>query len=506
AFLDGLAVHRRAQGLAGQSLAWGLWEQTSGMTGTLDAADRSRLARSGILPLPTDHALTLLDTATTLDDPTLIPIRLDLKVLATTELPRLLSGLVRTVRRRAAVDRANMESLRHRLAGMPEAQQGLEVLNLVLESAAEVLGHSSSDNIDPQRNFLESGFDSLTAMQLRNILNESVGLRLPPMVVFDNKNPAELARYIRSKFEENLLGGGAETAGEHDGRTGASTEDDRADTLSQLFRDAVASGNVPKGFAMLRAVADLRPEFNSLADLDKLPAPVKLADGQQAPRLICLSTPMVAGGVHQHARLVSSFRGARHVSVLPMPGFASGESLPASADAVVEVLAESVLRAAEGEPFVLLGYSSGGVVAYAVADHLEKARGVTSTGVVLLDSYKVEDNAMPNGFEHMAARMLDMESVFGRYDSARLSAMSHYSHLLPAFSLGSIEAPVLFIGVDESFVVRPDGSPDTGDFLRARPWDSAHSLRIAPGNHFTLVEDHADSTAAVIEDWIASIE
>src|SRR5581483_7517771 len=102
-------------------------------------------------------------------------------------------------------------------------------------------------------------------------------------------------------------------------------------------------------------VAALRPRFGVPGEpgvpggVGELPAAVRLADGPRRPRLICLATPMVGGGVHQHARLAAEFRGLRHVSALPLPGFGRGEPLPGSAEALARVLADAVLKAADDE-------------------------------------------------------------------------------------------------------------------------------------------------------------
>lgn len=64
------------------------------------------------------------------------------------------------------------------------------------------------------------------------------------------------------------------------------------------------------------------------------------------------------------------------VSGIPTPGFGRGESLPESFEAAVDVLAEAVLRAADGAPFALLGFSSGGLLAHATVARLERAHGV----------------------------------------------------------------------------------------------------------------------------------
>ncbi|MGC5016852.1 type I polyketide synthase [Streptosporangium sp. DT93] len=463
AYLDGLAAHRKANGLPAQSLAWGLWEQTSELT---EAADRSRLAQGGILPLSTREGLALFDAALTLDQALLVPVRL--KPVARQ----------RGATRRTARNQADT-GLRQRLAAMPEDERRQHLGEVVLAQAAAVLGYRDATAVDRERTFLETGFDSLFALELRNRLNAATGLELPPMIVFDSKSPAGLIEHMTT----NLA---------------AHTETPRAeDTVAALFRGAVGGGaEIPKVFAVLRAIADLRPRFDS--ELPEPPVAAKLVDGTENPRLICLATPMVAGGTHQHARLAAPFRGRRSVYGLPLIGFADGEPLPGTAEAATEAIAESVRRAAEGEPFVLVGYSSGGLLAYAAARRLE-ATGVRPAGLVLLDTYDVQDHGMPEGFEHMTYRMLEMESTFGPYDSARLSAMSRYFHLLPGLDRGRIEIPVLFVGVEKSF--KPDGA----DFLKAVPWDVEHELRMSPGNHFTLVEDEAEGTARIIEDWLGEL-
>ncbi|MFF8911511.1 alpha/beta fold hydrolase, partial [Streptomyces olivaceoviridis] len=367
---------------------------------------------------------------------------------------------------------------------------------LVRTHAATVLGHNGPEAIEPDRPFTELGFDSLTATQLRTRINSVTGLHLPPMVVFDSKTPAQLVQRICAGLD------GETPSPEATGIVGRPGGGGAAETLTELWRAGILAGDAPKTFTMLRAVADLRPQFASLVELDSLPEPITLSEGPQEPRLICLSSPMVGGGGHQHARLAAHFRGERRVSGLALPGFGDGDRLPATAAAAVEALAEAVLRTAEGEPFVLVGFSSGGVLAYATAHFLEQ-RQAQVAGVVLLDSYAVTDDSMPSGFEHMSYRLLEMESAFGPYRSAELTAMSRYFHFLPALTRETVKAPVLFVGVEKSFIPDTD-SGDSADFPRALPWDPAHSFVTSSGNHFSLIEEDAEETAGIIGQWLRS--
>lgn len=185
AYLDGLAAHRHAQGQPAVSLAWGYWAEASGMTGGLTAIDRHRLARAGVRPLPTTDALALFDAALTAGTPTLAPVRFDLPALRRAgDPPALLRELVRP-RRRQAADRAWTQA---------------DVLQLVVGQVALVLGHSSPEAVNPEQAFTDIGFDSLTAVELRNQLDADTGLRLPATLVFDHPTPARLAAFVHTRL------------------------------------------------------------------------------------------------------------------------------------------------------------------------------------------------------------------------------------------------------------------------------------------------------------------
>ncbi|GHF80512.1 polyketide synthase [Kitasatospora xanthocidica] len=500
AYLDALAHRRRAIGLPAHSLGWGLWDQPGGMAGTLDATDHQRLARSGVAALSAQDGLALFDAALALPDPHLIPVHLDPARLDPADTPPLFRTLLPATRRTSAAGRtggADTGALHRQLAALTPEQRTDHLLALVQAHAATVLGHADAQAVDPLRGFLETGFDSLTAVELRNALNAATGLRLPAMAVFDSENPTRLAALLHEQL--------AETPGPDASAPAVVRQPEEDDTLSGLFRTAVLAGRGAQAFAMLRAVAELRPVFSGPEELGQLPSPLTLADGPRAPRLICLATPMAGGGVHQHARLAGAFRGERPVTALPLPGFAPGEPLPDSARAAVRVLADSVLATAGDEPFVLVGYSSGGVTAYATARHLENVHGVRPAGVVLLDTYRITAHEQASGFEHMTQQMLGLEAEFGRFDSAKLSAMSRYLHLLPDFDLGSVSAPVLFVSAGRSYVLGADGTSEEGDFQQARPWDAAHTHRVAEANHYDLIRESADGTAAIVREWLEGL-
>ncbi|OEV13520.1 type I polyketide synthase, partial [Streptomyces nanshensis] len=209
AFLDALALHRRELGLPAASLAWGTWAQGAGMTGGLTETDMRRLERSGMPPLTAEHGLELLDAALATGEPALVPARLEPSVLRTQDdVSPLLRGLVRTRTRRTAAGSRAAGSLVRRLSALPESER-LDVLtDLVRAEVATVLGHADAASVDVSRAFRDLGFDSLTAVALRNRLTEVTGLRLPATLVFDHPNATVLAAYLR----DELVGSEAESA------------------------------------------------------------------------------------------------------------------------------------------------------------------------------------------------------------------------------------------------------------------------------------------------------
>ncbi|BBC30132.1 Polyketide synthase [Streptomyces graminofaciens] len=207
AFLDALAQHRRAQGLPGQSLAWGMWAERSTLTGTLDEVDLRRIARGGVGALTSDEGLALFDTALERDDAVLVPVRLDLARLraraGTAAVPALFRALVRGAARRTAAtggDLDGADALRKRLAGLAADDAHAVLADLVCAHAADVLGHAGASAVDPERAFRQLGFDSLTAVELRNRLNAATGLRLPATLVFDYPSPAAVAGYCAERL------------------------------------------------------------------------------------------------------------------------------------------------------------------------------------------------------------------------------------------------------------------------------------------------------------------
>ncbi|MFD4322854.1 SDR family NAD(P)-dependent oxidoreductase, partial [Streptomyces sp. NPDC058548] len=209
-FLDALALHRRTLGLPAQSLAWGAWAPTGGMTATLSEVDRKRIASSGIPPLSVEQGLALLDAATTLDEPYLVPLgRLSSSASPRSrgEVPSMFRGLVRGGRRTAATTVSGAgaaTALAARLWDLREEERIRLVADMVRAEAGSVLGHASAQTVGADRDFHDLGIDSLTALELRNRLTAVTGLRLPATLVFDHPTPTVLAQHLVAELlDEN---------------------------------------------------------------------------------------------------------------------------------------------------------------------------------------------------------------------------------------------------------------------------------------------------------------
>jgi rifamycin polyketide synthase module 4/5/6 len=220
AYLDAAMAHRRAAGLPGLSLAWGLWERSTGMAAHLSTVDHARAGRFGVLEMTQAEGLAMFDLGLLEDESLLVPIKLDLAVLradvaAGGAVPHLLRGLVRAGRQQArAAASAGDGGLGRRLAGLGAAEQEALLLDVVRGQVAVVLGHSGSEAVRADTAFKDSGFDSLTSVELRNRLREATGLKLPASLVFDHPNPLVLARHLRAELlPDGGTNGGANGAG-----------------------------------------------------------------------------------------------------------------------------------------------------------------------------------------------------------------------------------------------------------------------------------------------------
>jgi NADPH:quinone reductase-like Zn-dependent oxidoreductase/acyl carrier protein len=262
-FLDALAAYRHSLGLAGLSLAWGPWQQRTQITGRLDDTAWRRITRGGIAPWPTIAALQTLSAAiSTPASPALAVLRVDPARLAGAGagLPLLLAGLAagraRPAARPAAASTATPATLAAQLQAMTPAQRHTTIDMLIRTHAAATLAYPSPDAIDPGAAFTDLGFDSLTAVELRNRLATATGLRLPATLVFDHPTPAALTHYIQNELVPELA---------------PPSITDELDRLAALLAAGAADGTEhARVAARLRALSSTWAE-RGLAELDGEP-------------------------------------------------------------------------------------------------------------------------------------------------------------------------------------------------------------------------------------------
>ncbi|RJL20163.1 SDR family NAD(P)-dependent oxidoreductase [Bailinhaonella thermotolerans] len=206
AALDAIAVRRAAAGLPATSLAWGMWAVDTGLGGPLRDTDLTRVRRLGVPAITAETGLALFDAALRSPVPVLAPIRPDVHALRARgdDLPALLRDLAGPRRTAAATTPANgsgeAAGLRERLAGLPPRERDRVLLELVQAEAAAALGHDTADEIDAERGFVQLGFSSLAAVELRNRLRGRTGLALPATLAFDRPNATAVARYLAERL------------------------------------------------------------------------------------------------------------------------------------------------------------------------------------------------------------------------------------------------------------------------------------------------------------------
>ncbi|MFC4029847.1 type I polyketide synthase [Streptomyces polygonati] len=509
AYLDALADHRRARGLTATSLAWGVWAERPDdpALATVEKARRERLERRGLPLLEPEPALIALRGALAEDPGTLVLADIDwdryLRVFAAQRSVPLI-GEVPAVRRllRAATEAGPAANALDQLPSLSPEEQLRLLTELVRAEIAAVLGYPDPSAVEARREFLELGMDSVTGVALRNRLVSATGIQLPARAILEHRTPEALIRHLRQHLTaEDPAPAEAAAAPESDALAAlflaAHAPSARPDSPAEegRYQDATAAFDV-----RLRTAVRDRPVFEA-PDASEAPELVTLSrpDSGSRSAVVCFPTVLATSGPHQFARFAAGLGGGREVSALSLPGFRAGQRLPATLDAVVRASADVVRQRADGRPFVLVGYSSGGVLAHAVAGLLESA-DVFPDAVVLLDTY------LPGGADiarDRSALMTGMAERLAQWplDDARLTAMGGYLDLLDSWEPGTLKAPVL--------LVRPSGTlPGAAGPADRAPsaWPPPYEATEVPGDHFSMIEDHAHDTARAVHRWLAVLD
>lgn len=490
-FLDALAVRRRAAGLPALSQAWGPW--LAGMAAQLDDTAVGRIKRIGVTPLATAEGMELFDTSLATGLPMVVPMRFSpARVEPGAAVPPLLRGLIR--RRVQAVDgptAATGSSLAQVMTLSPDRRSQV-VFTVVCEQVAAVLGHDPS-TVEPGQPLTDLGFDSLTAVELRNRLIAATGLRFTTGVVFDHNSLEDLAEHVLQRLEADQI---PKAQASQRQPSVAVPAVDTPLTVESLFWHAYRENRIADAMELAKAAAALRPVFNASSTVVP-PKPVRIAHGTSRPALICFSTPMFWVGAAQFTRFSGAFQGRRDVSVLVCPGFGEGEPLPADCETLFDLLTESVLREVDGTPYSLVGYSAGGWLAHAVAARLE-TRNAAPAAVVLLDSHLPRSAGMVKFDQVFLARILAGHDTVGQADATELTAMAAYRPIFENWIPTEITTPTLLVRALEAL----DGSGRPIED-RIRPsWEGVHHTVDVPGDHWAMLQDHAGDTANAVEHWL----
>ncbi|MGW2892490.1 type I polyketide synthase [Streptomyces griseoruber] len=365
-------------------------------------------------------------------------------------------------------------TLRRTLAGIADdAQRAAALAEHVRAAAAAVLGHAAPQDVDPDRSFAELGFESLTALHLRNRLRDSTGLSLPATLVFDHPTVTALTAHLSE-------------------RLGQAPGDSPGDPLTGLFRQAYRTGRLTEGFQLLTAAAALRPDFATRAEADRRPTPVRITAGTGDLAVLCFPSLSAVSGPQEYLRLGAALGAAGEVWALPHPGFAAGEPLPRSAEALIGAQAETAVELAAGRPIVLLGRSSGGWIAHAVAEHLA-AHGTPAAAVVLADTFS--RTADGSSTRLMVSQLLENEEAAELLDDQRLVAMGGYFRVFADWTPRALRTPVLLLRATDEV---PGAAPGE----RGAGWEHAHHVVDVPGDHFSMLDAHHRTTADAVASWL----
>ncbi|MFI2207960.1 SDR family NAD(P)-dependent oxidoreductase, partial [Streptomyces sp. NPDC020192] len=215
ACLDSLAEYRRARGRTATSVAWGTWAEVGMAAG--DSEGHDYLVRLGLSPMAPELAITALQRVVEDDETTVTVSDTDWATFApafTLARPSNLFALLPEAAPApaAAEEEAGDTAFVQRLAALPDEERREQLLALVRGHTAAVLGHDSARDVDPAQAFRDAGFDSLTAVELRNRLQKITGLALPATLVFDYPSPNKLVGLLAGE----LGGDGAAAAGLHE--------------------------------------------------------------------------------------------------------------------------------------------------------------------------------------------------------------------------------------------------------------------------------------------------
>ncbi|GAA1925485.1 hypothetical protein GCM10009753_68560 [Streptantibioticus ferralitis] len=516
-FLDALAHQRATAGLPAVSLAWGRWDHDTGMGAQSAQTGRHAEPDDVVRAFTPEQGLALFDAALRTDGPVLAPILLDRAALraAAGPLPPPLRGLVRPDRpvaearssatepARSAQETSVPGAWRTLLAKLPVEERRGALAELMRGDVAAVLGYSGADALPVGRTLADLGFDSLTAVQVRNRLSTALRLRLPAAVVFEHPAIEELARHVLELLDD-LPGAAPEE--QHDPQP-ASPAGRPAQTLASLYRRLCETGQPVAAMHMAVAASLTAPTFDKSAAGEHAVPPLRRADGRADAPVVAFFAdfhPLRTAPGGEFAALHACFEGEWDVLEFPHPGIGAGYAVPADRETLARTHAETVLRHVGDRPFVLVGASAGGAVAHAVTRSLE-LMGSAPVGQVLIDTHLVnEGNRTTDWLPALSttpAPHLGVDGPTGEEDAA-VAAMGTYTRIFMNWQPEPVGTPTLLVRATRPTPQMAEHAD--GDAWRST-WPLPHDRVDVPGNHFSLVREDAATTVAAVRAWIDSL-
>lgn len=391
-----------------------------------------------------------------------------------------------------------------RLAGRSADEQLAAAIEVVCEHAAAVLGRDGAAGLDAGQAFADSGFNSLSAVELRNRLTAVTAVTLPATAIFDHPTPTELAQYLITQID----GHGSSAAA-------AANPAERIDALTDLFLQACDAGRDADGWKMVALASNTRERMSSPVRNNVSKNVALLADGISDVVVICIPTLTVLSDQREYRDIANAMTGRHSVYSLTLPGFDSSDALPQNADMIVETVSNAIIDVVGGScRFVLSGYSSGGVLAYALCSHLSVKHQRNPLGVALIDTYlpsQIANPSMNEGFspndtgKGLSREVIRVARMLNRLTATRLTAAATYAAIFQAWEPGRSMAPVLNIVAKDRIATVENLREERINRWRTAAAEAAYSVAEVPGDHFGMMSTSSEAIATEIHDWISGL-
>lgn len=391
-----------------------------------------------------------------------------------------------------------------RLAGRSADEQLAAAIEVVCEHAAAVLGGDGAAGLDAGQAFADSGFNSLSAVELRNRLTAVTAVTLPATAIFDHPTPTELAQYLITQID----GHGSSAAA-------AANPAERIDALTDLFLQACDAGRDADGWKMVALASNTRERMSSPVRNNVSKNVALLADGISDVVVICIPTLTVLSDQREYRDIANAMTGRHSVYSLTLPGFDSSDALPQNADMIVETVSNAIIDVVGGScRFVLSGYSSGGVLAYALCSHLSVKHQRNPLGVALIDTYlpsQIANPSMNEGFspndtgKGLSREVIRVARMLNRLTATRLTAAATYAAIFQAWEPGRSMAPVLNIVAKDRIATVENLREERINRWRTAAAEAAYSVAEVPGDHFGMMSTSSEAIATEIHDWISGL-